>query len=128
METAKLLSLVFALYATGFIFTFGLFYRDQQVSVGPKQIIAAAVWPVWWVLANGIGGVIDAIDSVGTATEARKCVSFASGLLAASACLLNNWGDCTGAVTCTAVAGKSVAMFFPPLSFIYLGWSALHLL
>ncbi|WP_429029751.1 hypothetical protein [Bradyrhizobium sp. I1.14.4] len=78
---------VFALYVVGSILTFGIFYRNRQVSIGPKQIISAFAWPIWWPLANGFGGVIDAIDSMATATEARKSVSFSSGLLRQAAVL-----------------------------------------
>ncbi|WLB79006.1 hypothetical protein [Bradyrhizobium elkanii] len=55
------------IYTVGAVCTFGLFYRDQkQVPVGPKQFVAAIAWPLWWMIAKGFVGILDAIDNLGS--------------------------------------------------------------
>lgn len=124
--STKTLLLYLLIYVVGFIATFGLFYRDQQVRVGTKQIMAAVAWPIWWPIANGFGTMFDLIYSTLTATAGRMSISFGFALFAATDCLLTSWSECKETVTCTAVVAKSAAMFFPPLNFIYAARLALQ--
>ncbi|MGF6307886.1 hypothetical protein ABIB82_001883 [Bradyrhizobium sp. i1.8.4] len=109
-------------YMLGCIFTIGHFYRERSGSVGVRQIVYAIIWPVWWLVANGLGRTLDAIDNAVMATDERKSISFALGLFAAGHSLSSSWGDCGGAVACTGVVIKSAAMFLPPLNFAYVTW------
>ncbi|TWB87234.1 hypothetical protein FBZ93_12215 [Bradyrhizobium macuxiense] len=80
MEFAEAPSPFLFVYMLGFLCATGHFYRDRKVPMGPKQVVASVAWPIWWPIANGFGGLVDAIDTAVTATDGRKSASFGLGL------------------------------------------------
>lgn len=122
MVAGKPLEPFLVVYVLGCLFTIGHFYRESGRSVGVRQICYAVIWPVWWLVANGLGRTLDTIDKAVMATDERKSISYALGLFAAGHSLSSSWGDCGGAVACTGVLIKSAAMFLPPLNFAYVTW------
>ncbi|MBR0896025.1 hypothetical protein JQ616_13780 [Bradyrhizobium tropiciagri] len=47
-----------AVYGYGTLTTFGAFSRAGRIGI--KQIVGSCLWPIWWLHALGLSGVLDA--------------------------------------------------------------------
>ncbi|MGY4311283.1 hypothetical protein [Bradyrhizobium sp. JR3.5] len=121
MASFKPLMPFFMVYGFGTLITIGHFYRKHEGRLGARQIVCVFVWPLWWLLDNGIGKTFDAIADATMGTEGRAAIWFGIGLFSAGQFLFTNWETCSG-VACTGVLLKSSAMIFPPVGAAYLTW------
>ncbi|MCK1422403.1 MULTISPECIES: hypothetical protein [unclassified Bradyrhizobium] len=122
MASFKPLMPVLLVYGFGTLITIGHFYRTHEGRLGARQIACVFVWPLWWLLENGIGKTIDAISYATMGTEGRAAISLGIGLFSAGQFLFTHWETCSGVARCTGVVLKSSAMMCPPFGAAYLIW------
>jgi hypothetical protein len=110
------------LYALGALATLGHLYRGGERRLGSRQIICAAIWPIWWTVIPGLGSLLDAIHREVWGTDERAVCTSGFGLFTVGYYLSRNWSACNGGVECTGTLMQSIAMFFPPVNIAYWAW------
>ncbi len=113
------------MYGGGTVLTLGHLYRRHGAGLRPKHLMFSLVWPLYWLVALGIGQSIDLIAQTFYGTSAREMTSFAIGVFTMGFFIFNHSGHCSGGSQCAAIWIMALSMIATPANLIYLTWLGL---